>query len=78
MISSNDKRYLRLTPQAMAIVRHIEKAGSITQREAMVDLSVQSLTRRITEIRDKGIRIKSVWKKHPTTGQRYKRYSLAA
>lgn len=66
----------KLTPQADRIVRHMLDAGSITQREALVDYSVQSLTRRITEIRDAGIGVIGISKKHPTTGQRYTRYKL--
>lgn len=66
-----------LTPQATTVLRHIRRAGSITQREALVDHSVQSLTRRITELRDAGIPIKRELRHHPLTGQRYARYSLA-
>lgn len=67
----------RLTPQAHTVLTHITKAGSITQREAIVDHSVQSLTRRITEIRDAGFDIAAEFRYHPITGQRYARYSLA-
>ena len=67
----------RLTPQAHTVLTHIQKAGSITQREAIVDHSVQSLTRRITEIRDAGFDIAAEFRYHPITGQRYARYSLA-
>lgn len=65
-----------LTPQAQVVFAHILRTGSITQREAILDYSVQSLTRRITEIQDKGIRIAREDKKHPVTGQRYARYSF--
>lgn len=66
-----------LTPQALTVYRHIARTGSITQREALLDHSVQSLTRRITEIADAGIEINREDRKHPLTGQRYARYSLA-
>jgi hypothetical protein len=66
-----------LTPQAHTVYRHMRDAGSITQREAILDHSVQSLTRRITEINDAGIRTKREDKRHPLTNQRYARYSLA-
>jgi hypothetical protein len=66
-----------LTPQAATVLAHMEYAGSITQREAMLDHSIQSLTRRITELNDKGFRVNREDKKHPLTGQRYARYSLA-
>ena len=66
-----------LTPQACLVLAHMEHAGSITQREAMLDHSIQSLTRRITELNVNGFRVNREDKKHPLTGQRYARYSLA-
>lgn len=66
-----------LTPQACLVLAHMEHAGSITQREAMLDHSIQSLTRRITELNHHGFRVNREDKKHPLTGQRYARYSLA-
>lgn len=65
-----------LSPQAKVVYAHIAKAGSITQREAIVDHSVQSLTRRISEIRDHMIGITAESRRHPITGQRYARYSF--
>lgn len=67
-----------LTPQARTILAHIEISGSITQREAILDHSVQSLTRRITELNAKGFPTRRDDKVHPVTGQRYARYSLAS
>jgi hypothetical protein len=58
------------------IKRHLKKTKSITQREALLDYSIQSLTKRISELRQQGMDIKTQFKKHPTTGQRYARYSL--
>jgi hypothetical protein len=65
-----------LSPQGRVVFDHIKRAGSITQREAIMDHSVQSLTRRITELRDAGIEINVVFKYHPITGQRYAEYSF--
>lgn len=73
-----DPRLALLTPQARTILQHLSDTGTITQREAIMDHSVQSLTRRITEIRDAGFEVRGVWKKHPVTGQRYMRYNLDA
>lgn len=73
----NDNRFLSLTPQARKVLGHLNDTGTITQREAIMDHSVQSLTRRITEIRDAGFMVPGVWKQHPLTGQRYMRYSFA-
>jgi hypothetical protein len=74
----SDLRFAALTPQAKTVLNHLNEAGTITQREAIMDHSVQSLTRRITEIRDAGFSVDGIWKEHPTTGQRYMRYSLIA
>lgn len=81
MTRLNTKRrnaaFASLTPQSQVVLRHLDNAGTITQREALLDHSVQSLTRRITEIRDAGFKVLGMWKKHPLTNQRYMRYSLA-
>lgn len=55
---------------------HLKRTGSISQREALVDYSIQSLTKRISELRDMGLSIVTQHKKHPVTGQRYARYIL--
>ncbi len=62
--------------QEAVLLKHLRRAGSITQREAIMDYSIQSLTRRVTELRDRGFNIISVPKLHPLTGQRYVRYVL--
>lgn len=62
--------------QNTQILEHMKRTGSITLREALIDYSVQSLTKRIQELRALGYKIKSVRKTHPTTGQRYTRYTL--
>lgn len=72
-----DRRIASLAPQARTVLKHIMKAGSITVREALLDHSVQSLPRRIADLREAGFDVKGVWKAHPITGQRYTRYSLA-
>jgi hypothetical protein len=62
--------------QNQMIIQHMKRTGSITMREALIDYSVQSLTKRIQELRAAGYKIESVSKTHPTTGQRYTRYTL--
>lgn len=59
------------------ILMHMRKSGSISQREAMLDYSIQSLTKRISELRSKGYKIKTVHKHHPITQQKYARYFLS-
>jgi biotin operon repressor len=62
--------------QTQQLLKHLRTAGSITQREAIMDHSIQSITRRITDLREHGFNIHSVQKTHPVTGQRYVRYVL--
>ncbi|MCF4099803.1 helix-turn-helix domain-containing protein [Maritalea mediterranea] len=62
--------------QVEKILNHIKTAGSISQREAMLDYGVQSFHRRLSDIRERGIKLYPQSKKHPTTGQEYTRYYL--
>ena len=62
--------------QEATVLNHIEKAGSITVREAMVEYSIQSLTKRISNL-EMGHNILSHRKTHPITKQKYVRYTLA-
>lgn len=64
--------------QNQKLIAHFKKAGSITVREAMLEYSIQSLTKRIQELRDAGYNIISKTKQHPVTGQKYVRYLWAA
>lgn len=59
------------------ILNHMRKRGYITMREAILDYSIQSLTRRISDLRERGHDIVSEQRRHPITGQEYTRYSLA-
>jgi hypothetical protein len=63
--------------QHTIILNHLKRAKSITMREALIDYSIQSLPKRMSELRQLGYNIITHSKKHPTTGQRYARYSLA-
>ena len=58
------------------ILKHLRKAGSITVREAMVEYSIASLTKRIQELREADYDIVSTPKFHPITQQKYVRYTL--
>jgi hypothetical protein len=64
--------------QVQKLIDHLYNTGSITQREALMDYSIQSLTRRIVDIRNKGYNVKSEQRHHPVTGQRYVRYTLGS
>jgi hypothetical protein len=58
------------------LLKHLRKTRSISQREALIDHGIQSLTKRISELRAMGYNIVTKHKKHPITGQRYARYVL--
>lgn len=62
--------------QHTKIIQHLKAAKGLTVREAMIEYSISSLTKRINELRTMGYDIESVRKKHPVTGQRYTRYFL--
>lgn len=59
------------------IITHFKKTGSITVREAMIEYSIASLTKRIQELRELGHAIVSNPKTHKVTGQKYVRYTYA-
>jgi hypothetical protein len=63
--------------QHTLILEHFRKAGSITNREAIIEYSISSFTKRISELVAMGHPIKKDNKIHPVTGQRYTRYSMA-
>jgi hypothetical protein len=65
----------RLTPQALIVLDHLRRAGSITGIEAETIHKVRHLPRRIADLRAAGIAIISKWRKD-LTKQRYVRYFL--
>jgi len=73
----NNGRYRPMgSSQITKLLAHFKKAGSITVREALIEYSIQSLTKRIQEMRDMGYNIQSIQRRHPVTKQRYVRYHL--
>lgn len=64
-----------LTPQARSLFAHLNVHRSVTQREAMIELGVQSLTKRISELRKHFVIVSDI-RVHKTTQQRYCRYFL--
>lgn len=68
-----------LSAQAQKIFLHMQRAGSISAREAMNDYGITSaaLARRVCDIEETGFGIARDRKDHPVTGKRYTRYSLA-
>jgi len=59
------------------IIKHMQKTGSITAREAYIDYGIQNFSARLAEIKEAGYRLVRAAKVHPTTGQKYSRYYLA-
>lgn len=62
--------------QEQTLLQHLQTHGTITQREAITEYSIQSLTRRITTLRNAFHIISTTFKKNPITGQRYAQYAL--
>ena len=75
-LEHNGWRNITGMTQHAKIMKHLNKAGSITVREAMIEYSIQSLTKRIQELRANGHPIMSTVKFHPVTKAKYVRYSL--
>jgi DNA-binding MarR family transcriptional regulator len=71
-------KLLKLTPQARRLYVYMTRTGSISAREALLDLDITSatLSRRICDLEEQGYRITREHKKHPMTGKRYTRYAL--
>lgn len=73
----NNGRYRPMAnTQITKLLGHFKKAGSITVREALIEYSIQSLTKRINEMRKMGYNIQSIQRRHPVTKQRYVRYYM--
>lgn len=64
-----------MIPQTHAVLYHLREYGSITNDEAHLLLGVRSLSRRITDLRRNGYKIKRRFEKDPA-GRRYVRYFL--
>ena len=62
--------------QHQNIIKHLETANGLTVREAMIEYSIQSFTKRVSELRKMGYKIINIKCKHPVTQQRYTRYVL--
>ena len=64
------------TTQHTKILKHLKATKGLTQREALLDYSIQNFSARISELRKLGYHIYGVKSSHPVTGQRYTRYVL--
>ena len=73
----------RLAPFALpkreyAVYRYMKKTGSISARDAMIDLDMTSATlaRRVCDLEKHGYTVIRHQKANPATGRLYTRYSL--
>jgi hypothetical protein len=64
-----------MTPQATQVLTHLRSVGSITGVEAEQVYRIRHLPRRIADLREDGIGIRSEQRKD-LLGQRYVRYFL--
>ena len=60
-------------PMSVLLREHLDSGKSITSIEAQALWRCRSLTKRISELRRKGMNIKADWR-NDSTGQRYVRY----
>ena len=60
--------------QPEKMLAHLKANGSITQREAYIDLGVQSFHRRLTDLKEMGVLLWPEARINRTTGQEYTRY----
>lgn len=64
----------RLTPQLRMILNHCKRVGYITGRSAIMDYGIMSLSRRMVDLQELGFKVRTEERRHPGTGQRYRRY----
>ena len=66
-------------PSSSRVLTYLRKAGSVSAREAIIDLDMTSasLAKRMCELEESGYVIRRARRKHPVSGRRYTRYSLA-
>ncbi|MEM6746801.1 MAG: helix-turn-helix domain-containing protein [Pseudomonadota bacterium] len=68
--------FRKLPPQAQKVMRFAAQNGSISTREAFIDLDIGqgSLTKKVTQIGRAGFRVVRERRQHPVTGRQYTRY----
>lgn len=70
-----------LTPLAKTVLNYLQAKGAASTRDAYLDLgemTANSWSRRITEIRNAGYAIGSRQERHPTTRRLYTVYTYGA
>ena len=68
--------FTKLSPQCRKILTHCMKQGSISPDEAITYYRIMSLPRRILDLKENGYEFNAERRRHPVSGQQYKRYFL--
>lgn len=65
-----------MKPQTATVLQHLKHNGEITPLIARTYYRIESLSKRISELKNEyGYRIHAIWKKDPT-GKRYRFYFI--
>lgn len=67
---------MKLTPETSRLLAYLRKQGSVSAREAMLDLNIGSTTKAIHRLRSAGFDVQTFNRTNPATGQSYARYYL--
>lgn len=62
--------------QADVVLKHIQKNGSISSFEAILDHGITRLAARIHDLKQRGLEFTTETRKNNATGKRYARYAL--
>lgn len=65
-----------MTPETSRLLKYLRKQGSVSSREAMLDLNIGSTTKAVHRLRVAGFDVQTHARTHPVTGQSYARYYL--
>jgi biotin operon repressor len=67
---------MAMTPETSRLLKYLRKQGSVSAREAMLDLNIGSTTKAIHRLREAGFEVQTHPRTNPATGQSYARYYL--
>jgi len=65
-----------MSPETSRLLKFMRKQGSVSAREAMLDLNIGSATKAVHRLREAGFDVQTHTRTHPVTGQSYARYYL--
>ena len=67
---------MKRTKQTDVVLNHLKRFGELTTREAVIELNIMCLPKRIEELRKSGVAIRTDYRTS-ANGKRYGVYSLA-